>query len=58
MGEEVSALKLAQSIESNTKHYVEILSRAVDECMPEPNADVTYVSHRIAESRTLRLTEK
>ncbi|ROW02045.1 hypothetical protein VPNG_07661 [Cytospora leucostoma] len=42
MGEEVSALKLAQSIECNTKHYVEILSRAVDECMPEPNADVTF----------------
>ncbi|KUI57565.1 DNA replication licensing factor mcm7 [Cytospora mali] len=42
MGEEVSALKLSQSIEANTKHYVEILSRAIDACMPEPNADVTF----------------
>ncbi|ROW11011.1 hypothetical protein VMCG_00894 [Cytospora schulzeri] len=42
MGEEVSALKLVQSIEANTKHYVEILSRAVDDCMPEPNSDVTF----------------
>lgn len=42
MGEEVSALKLVQSIEGNTKHYVEILSRAIDDCMPEPNSDVTF----------------
>lgn len=47
MGEDVSALKLAQSIEANTKHYVEILSRAVDDCMPEANSDVTYVSCRM-----------
>lgn len=44
MGEEVSALKLVQSIEGNAKHYVEILSRAIDDCMPEPNSDVTYVT--------------
>lgn len=43
MGEEVAALKLVQSIEANTKHYVEILARAVDDCMPEPSADPTYV---------------
>ncbi|ROV97225.1 hypothetical protein VSDG_04736 [Cytospora chrysosperma] len=42
MGEEVSALKLVQSIEGNTKHYVEIFSRAIDDCMPEPNSDVTF----------------
>lgn len=43
MGEDVAALKLVQSIEANTKHYVEILSRAVDDCMPEATADPTYV---------------
>jgi hypothetical protein len=36
-------LKLVESIETNTKHYVEILSRAVDEAMPQPDADVSYV---------------
>ena len=36
-----SGLKLTQSIEGNTKHYVEILSQAVDETMPEPSADVS-----------------
>lgn len=47
MGEEVAALTLVQSIEANTKHYVEILSRAVDECMPEPSADPTYAKPKI-----------
>ena len=35
-------LKLVQSIEMNTKHYVEILSRAVDKKMPQPSSDVTF----------------
>lgn len=43
MGEDVSALKLVKSIEENTKHYVEILSRAIDDCMPAPTSEVTYV---------------
>jgi hypothetical protein len=43
MGEDVQALKLVKSIEENTKHYVEILSRAIDDCMPEPASEVTYV---------------
>jgi DNA replication licensing factor MCM7 len=33
-------LKLVQSVETNTKHYVEILSRAVDKVMPQPSSDV------------------
>ncbi|KIH90858.1 minichromosome maintenance protein 7 (cell division control protein 47) [Sporothrix brasiliensis 5110] len=37
-----SGLKLTQSIEINTKHYVEILSQAVDELLPEPSADVSF----------------
>ncbi|KAJ9142117.1 DNA replication licensing factor MCM7 [Pleurostoma richardsiae] len=35
-------LKLVQSVEANTKHYVEILSRAVDKLTPEPSVDVTF----------------
>ncbi|KAL1856251.1 hypothetical protein VTK73DRAFT_8415 [Phialemonium thermophilum] len=35
-------LKLVQSVETNTKHYVEILSRAVDKLMPQPSNDVTF----------------
>ncbi|CAM1506576.1 Fc.00g062170.m01.CDS01 [Cosmosporella sp. VM-42] len=34
--------RLVDSIEMNTKHYVEIMSRAVDEVMPQPNTDVTF----------------
>ena len=42
MGEDFAQLRLVQSIEKNTKHYVEILSKAVDTLLPEPGADVTY----------------
>lgn len=38
-------LKLVQSIEVNTKHYVEILSRAIDDCMPEPSEEIKYVQY-------------
>lgn len=51
MGEDVAALKLVKSIEENTKHYVEILSRAIDDCMPQPTSEVTYVTHRALEAR-------
>lgn len=51
MGEDVSALKLVKSIEENTKHYVEILSRAIDECMPQPTSEVTYVSYSTPERK-------
>ncbi|CAK7202363.1 DNA replication licensing factor MCM7 [Sporothrix eucalyptigena] len=37
-----NGLKLTQSIEINTKHYVEIFSQAVDELLPEPSADVSF----------------
>lgn len=35
------SLRLVDSIEMNTKHYVEIVSRAVDAVMPQPSVDVT-----------------
>ncbi|KAL2212572.1 MCM-domain-containing protein [Sarocladium strictum] len=34
--------KLVESIEMNTKHYVEIVARAVDKVMPTPSTDVTF----------------
>jgi DNA replication licensing factor MCM7 len=33
-------LHLVDSIELNTKHYVDILSKAVDNTMPQPSTDV------------------
>ncbi|KAK2679401.1 MCM domain [Fusarium oxysporum f. sp. vasinfectum] len=39
-GEE--SMRLVDSIEMNTKHYVEIFSRAVDEVMPPMSADVNF----------------
>ncbi|KAI0854335.1 DNA replication licensing factor mcm7 [Daldinia vernicosa] len=35
-------LKLVESIEANTKHYVEILSRAIDKKMPPPTTGITF----------------
>lgn len=35
-----ASLRLVRDIETNTKHYVEIMSRAVDKVMPEPSVDV------------------
>ncbi|KAF3061799.1 DNA replication licensing factor mcm7 [Daldinia childiae] len=35
-------LKLVESIEANTKHYVEILSRAIDKKMPAPTTGITF----------------
>ncbi|KAK5663317.1 hypothetical protein OQA88_3745 [Cercophora sp. LCS_1] len=41
--EEVNeGLKLVESIEKNTKHYVEILSRAIDKLMPAPTENITF----------------
>jgi DNA replication licensing factor MCM7 len=35
-------LKLVEWTEQNTKHYVEIISRAVDKLMPAPSEDITF----------------
>ncbi|KAJ2992688.1 hypothetical protein NUW58_g2080 [Xylaria curta] len=35
-------LKLVESIETNTKHYVEVVSRAIDKKMPAPTTGVTF----------------
>ncbi|KAM4054903.1 MCM2/3/5 family protein [Hirsutella rhossiliensis] len=36
------SLKLIDSIEANTKHYVDIVSRAVDSAMPPPNTETSF----------------
>ncbi|KAF5661143.1 hybothetical protein [Fusarium heterosporum] len=36
------SMRLVDSIEMNTKHYVEIFSRAVDEVMPPASEDITF----------------
>ncbi|KAF4990407.1 hypothetical protein FDECE_14399 [Fusarium decemcellulare] len=49
------SLRLVDSIEMNTKHYVDIVSRAVDAVMPQPNDDVLDVlmARRQARNREL-----
>ncbi|OAQ84351.1 DNA replication licensing factor mcm7 [Purpureocillium lilacinum] len=55
-------LRLVDSIELNTKHYVEILSRAVDKVLPPPSTDVSFkddvldvlMSRRQARNRELQ----
>ncbi|KAK1250324.1 hypothetical protein MKX08_010327 [Trichoderma sp. CBMAI-0020] len=36
------SMKLVDSIEMNTKHYVEIMARAVDNIMPQPSEEVNF----------------
>ncbi|RMZ89246.1 hypothetical protein DV736_g3528, partial [Chaetothyriales sp. CBS 134916] len=36
------SLKLVESVENNTKHYVDLVSDAVDKLMPRPSRDVTF----------------
>lgn len=36
-------LKLVESIEKNTKRYIDVISQAVDDVMPRETKDVTYV---------------
>ncbi|RSM13480.1 hypothetical protein CDV31_005900 [Fusarium ambrosium] len=36
------SLRLVDSIEMNTKHYVDIVSRAVDAVMPQPSVEITF----------------
>nr|UWK20588.1 DNA replication licensing factor [Trichoderma aurantioeffusum] len=41
-GETDESMKLVDSIEMNTKHYVEIMARAVDNVMPQPSEEVNF----------------
>ncbi|KAF2842945.1 MCM-domain-containing protein [Patellaria atrata CBS 101060] len=40
--DELRPLKLVESIETNAHHYIEIMSRAVDKVMPEPQSEPNY----------------
>lgn len=60
-------LKLVHSIEQNAKHYVEILSRAVDKCLPRPDRQTSFkadvldviIQHRQNETdQTLRVLQE
>ena len=37
-------LKLVSSICKNTKHYIDVFSRAIDKCLLEPSIDITFKS--------------
>jgi hypothetical protein len=55
---EGDGLKLVESIEKNTKRYIDVVSQAVDEVMPKETKDVTYVkaeSHMNAQAAKLTL---
>ena len=60
-------LKLVYSIEQNAKHYIDILSRAVDKCLPTPSQEVSFkgdvldviIQHRKTETdATLRVLQE
>ncbi|SPN96661.1 probable DNA replication licensing factor [Cephalotrichum gorgonifer] len=35
-------LRLVASVETNTKHYVELISRAIDKLLPEPSVEINF----------------
>lgn len=37
-------MKLVESIEKNTKRYIDVFSQAVDAVLPKETKDVTYVT--------------
>ncbi len=39
-----NSMRLVDSIELNTKHYVDVMSKAVDAVMPAPSSDIRWVS--------------
>ncbi|KAM6479664.1 MCM2/3/5 family-domain-containing protein [Trichoderma sp. SZMC 28011] len=41
-GQTDESMKLVDSIEMNTKHYVEIMARAVDSVLPQPSEEVNF----------------
>lgn len=36
------SLRLVDSIERNAKHYIDVLSQAVDKVMPKETKEITY----------------
>jgi DNA replication licensing factor MCM7 len=44
--------KLIESIERNAHHYIEIFSRAVDQCLPPPTKDLKYAASHESRARS------
>lgn len=40
LDENGTPLKLVESIETNAKHYLDVMSKAVDKVMPEPTREI------------------
>lgn len=51
--DEDSNYRLVESIERNAHHYLEILSRAVDKCLPPPTREIKYAVHRFGPASIL-----
>lgn len=45
--------RLVESIERNAHHYLEILSRAVDKCLPPPTREIKYEPQQTTPALTL-----
>jgi DNA replication licensing factor MCM7 len=45
--------KLIESIERNAHHYIDIISRAVDKCLPPPTKDLKYATPEAREPCTV-----
>ena len=43
---EETDLRLVQSVQRNTKRYIDVFSQAVDAVMPRETTEVTYASSR------------
>jgi DNA replication licensing factor MCM7 len=41
-------LNLVASIETNAKHYLDIMAKAVDKVMPEPTREIKQVDNPLA----------
>ncbi|KAH8602628.1 MCM2/3/5 family-domain-containing protein [Bisporella sp. PMI_857] len=42
LDENGTPMKLVESIETNAKHYLDVMAKAVDKVMPEPNREINY----------------
>ncbi|KAI9814847.1 MAG: Mcm2-7 hexameric complex component [Thelocarpon impressellum] len=64
LGDDASSLNLVRSIQTNTKHYIDVLSRAVDKVMPKERREISFkddvldiiMSQRERRNETMALT--
>lgn len=48
LDESGNSLNLVGSIEINAKHYLDILSKAVDKVMPDPTREIKYAARTVS----------